>query len=197
MSLFEDNRYCWRETYLIMLSPKDRPKTDKLVSTIKKYCSHLDIHGPKENGPEEKTSDFLESLTIFSPDDNSGMDIIYQEGEHVQTEFAALADELERHATTAHEKKAIEQGRICGAKIEILHFEFLEENHGQPLKGIAKIRFPRYSSFIKNLCEEDVASPDEFEQAERLDPNTLILILKIVRRLCHGVAFDPASGTVV
>ena len=37
----------------------------------------------------------------------------------------------------------------------------------------------------------------EFGLAERLDPNTLIQILKLVMHLTDGIAFDPASGVVL
>lgn len=190
MSLFEDNRYCWRETYLIMLDHEKRPKTDRLVIKLRKLRNQLNIEDADSN-----ENGLFNSLTVCSPHDHAAMDIVYQEGDTVRAEFHALADELEKHEISASQKQKIQQARKYSAKLELMHFELLEEKREVPEKGIARIRFPRYSSFIQNLKDEEPW--DDFERAEHLDPNTLIQVLKLVRQLCHGIAFDPASGIVL
>ncbi|MDR1959729.1 MAG: hypothetical protein LBQ54_11925 [Planctomycetaceae bacterium] len=195
MSLFEDSRYCWRETYLVMLASENRPGVDRLAAEIQKTHNLLEIKNLQKNN-----AGLLEAVTVLSPNDNAAMDIVYQEGEAVRREFHALAEELRKHTGSPRELKSIERGLNFDAKIEILHFEQMEQEktHLSGKGGIAKITFPRYSSFIQKLSLEcDAETPDDFEQAERLDPNTLIQILKLVQQLCRGAAFDPASGTVL
>ncbi|MCL2349342.1 MAG: hypothetical protein FWC50_13915 [Planctomycetaceae bacterium] len=195
MSTFEDNSYCWRETYLIMLDPKKRPETCVLLPFLQKLKNKHEI-----KNLVAEPSGFLQSLTIVSPNDSAAIDVVYREGYDIRTEFAAFADELERHTSSPGERKKIKIARDFSAKIELQHFEQI----GDP--GVsktafpanpAKLTFPRYSGFIRNLKNESNDEPDEFDLAERLDPNTLIQILKLVTRLTGGIAFDPASGLVL
>jgi len=194
MSMFDDNRYCWRETYLVMLDRLKRPAMSELVPRLRKLNDRLFISDTRSTA-----NDGLESLIVIAPNDSAAVEIQYYEGAEVATEFSALADELERHELSAKERKKIARAREFSAKIELLHFEQIQDapvaKHGFP----TQLSFPRYSHFIENLTQEMKPSdePDEFDLAERLDPNTLIRILRLVTQLTDGIAFDPASGVVL
>jgi hypothetical protein len=194
MSMFGDNRYCWRETYLVMLDHLRHPETSEVVLGLKKLKGRIEISNTRSNA-----NGLLESLIVLSQNDSSAVELQYREGADVTVEFAALADELERHDPTVGERKKIARAREFSAKIELLHFEQVQEIPQQKQSFPAKLTFPRYSGFIKNLNREIQADdePNEFDSTEQLDPNTLILILKLISRITSGVAFDPASGIVL
>ena len=194
MSMFDDNRFCWRETYLVMLETEKRPEASQLVQGLKKLHNRHEIRDlcSDDNGR-------LVSLCVVASNDRAAVEIRYHDETDVQREFAALADELERHELTEKERKKITAARECRAKIEVLHFEQVQENVVEKTSFPASLNFPRYSSFVQNLNREldKEDEPDEFDLAERLDPNTLIQILKLVTRSVDGIAFDPASGVVL
>ncbi|MCL2623142.1 MAG: hypothetical protein FWD31_05675 [Planctomycetaceae bacterium] len=194
MSMFDDNRYCWRETYLVMLDGLKRPTKSEMVLRLHKLNDRLIIKDLRSTASER-----LESLIVIAPNDGAAVEIQYHEGEEVAVEFAALADELERHEISAKERKKINLARGLSAKIALLHFEQIQETPVKKQDFPTKLSFPRYSPFIQNLAQEmkQDDEPDEFDLAERLDPNTLIRILKLVTQLTEGIAFDPASGVVL
>lgn len=194
MSMFGDDRYCWRETYLVMLDRLNRPEASEAVRRLKKLKSRLDVKDVRSDG-----DGLLESLVVIAPNDSAAVEVQFREGPDVTAEFAALADELERHDPTGKERKKIARARGFSAKIELLHFEQMEESPQQKRDIPVKLTFPRYSSFTKNLSREMQTDdePDEFDLAEQLDPNTLIQILRLISRLTDGIAFDPASGVVL
>jgi hypothetical protein len=195
MSMFDDNRYCWRETYLVMLDRRKRPLVAETGQRLKKLDGRLEITIPQTNA-----DDLLESLVVVSPNDSAAVEIRYSEGTEVVKEFAALADELERHEPNAKERNKIAGAREMTAKIELLHFEQIQDTPATKRNLPPKLSFPRNSHFIKNLTQDIKPpddEPDEFDLAERLDPNTLIQILKLVRHLTDGIAFDPAACVVL
>ena len=75
-----------------------------------------------------------------------------------------------------------------------------------PFAGRPKFQFdqnqyippPELDPCIPDEAEAGSASDDEeINQEEKMDPNTLILVLKILCRLTNGVAIDPASGSLI
>jgi len=191
--MFDDNRFCWRETYLVMLRAEKRPVISELVQRLKKLHNRYDIRNIRSD------MGCLISLCVVAPNDGAAVELLYREGDEVRREFAVLADELERHEPTGKECKKIASAREFDAKIEVMHFEQMQEKTDGQSSFPPKLSFPRYSNFVQNLNRElDKADePDEFDLAERLDPNTLIQILKLISRLTDGTAFDPAGGFVL
>jgi hypothetical protein len=178
-----------------MLEQFKRPVMSEMVQRLRKLNDRLEIKDARS-----MANGLLESLIVLAPNDSAAVEILYREGSEVEAEFAALADELERHDLTAKERKKIATARGYSAKIELLHFEQIQETPATKQQFPTKLSFPRYSHFIKNLTQDLKPSddePDEFDSAERLDPNTLIRILKLVTHLTEGIAFDPASGVVL
>ena len=200
MSMFDDNRYCWRETYLVMLDRLKRPLSAETVQRLQKPGERFEITTPRDVARWGDANGLLESLIVVAPDDSAAVEIRYDEGVEVVKEFAALADELERHEPSAKEQKKIARAREWTAKIELLHFEQIRDAPATRRNVPVQLSFPRYSRFIQNLTQDlkpPDDDPDEFDLAERLDPNTLIRILKLVTRLTDGIAFDPAAGVVL
>jgi len=200
MSMFDDNRFCWRETYLVMLDRLKRPVAAEAVRRLQKLDKRFEITMPGDAKSCDCANRLLESLVVVAPNDSAAVEIRYGEGAEVVKEFATLADELERHEPSAKERKKIARARELTAKIELLHFEQIQDAPATKQNVPAKLSFPRYSHFIKNLALDIMSpddEPDEFGLVERLNPNSLIQILKLVTHLADGIAFDPASGVVL
>jgi hypothetical protein len=149
MSMFDDNRYCWRETYIVMLDRLKRPLAAETVQRLKKLDGRLEITMSQTNA-----DDLLESLVVISPNDSAAVEMRYSEGTDVVKEVAALADELERHEPNAKERNKIVRAREGTAKIELLHFEQIQDIATTKRNLPAKLSFPRYSHFIKNLTQD-------------------------------------------
>ncbi len=76
MSMFEDSRYRWRETYFVLFKASDRPTLKKVQHALAKLDERYEI----TNSTEDDEGRF-ESLTLISPDDFAALDICYTEGE--------------------------------------------------------------------------------------------------------------------
>jgi hypothetical protein len=193
--MFEDQNFCWRETFLVMLEVANRPATSQLLEHLKKLKSPFEIKNQITN-----PRGFAETFSILAFQDHAAIDFVYSEGENVVREFSALADELESHDISRKEKALIAKARKYSAKIELLHFEQIYEKKAEKLHRPTPLKFPKYSSFIKNLhqeCRENEADTENSDSAEFLNPNALIQVLKLVSRLTGGIAFDPASGLML
>jgi len=204
MSMFDDNRYCWRETYLVMHDRVHRPLASDMVRKLSNLKGYLEICNIRSD-----SDDLLDSLVILARNDSAAVEMQYHEGDTVVKEFTVLADEMERHELSSQERKKIVRARNFSAKIELLHFEQMQEDQIRDINAKkhdfpVPLKFPRYSHFVNNLiCENHrnesgaIDESDAFDWTERLDPNILIKILKLVTRLTLGIAFDPAGGIVL
>jgi hypothetical protein len=193
--MFEDQNFCWRETFLVMLEVAHRPTMSKLLEHLKKLKSQLGIQNQTTN-----QDGFAETFSIIALQDHAAIDFVYTEGENVVREFSVLANALESHDLTYKEKFLIEKARKYSAKIELLHFEQIYEKKVGNLHTPAPLKLPKYSTFIKNLHQESNEkenNTDDSDSTEIFNPNTLIQILKLISRLTGGIAFDPASGLVL
>ncbi|MCH2130477.1 MAG: hypothetical protein MK179_15135 [Pirellulaceae bacterium] len=162
MSLFENDEYRWRETYFVMMTPDSRPMAEDVRAALKQVNRRYELGDPRTNETGQ-----LESLTLFSPDDNAAMDITYIEGDEVVEQINEMIDDMKRSATTDEERQLVRQLPGCTARLDVYHFEKL--------------------SFIGSDDEEE----------EFLDPGALLIVLEHLADLCRGIAVDPQSGSVV
>jgi len=118
MSLFEDNRYRWRETYFVLFRAEKRPdlkKVEKALSTLSDQYSLVN--------PNADDKGRFESITLLSPDDFAALDVCYTSGEEVLEQGLELAKEIELIVCDESEKQALEHIRHCTARFDVLHFE--------------------------------------------------------------------------
>ncbi len=113
MSMFENNRYRWRETYFVLFHSSDRPALGLVEQTLGRLNDHYQL---KELRADENGR--FESLTLLSPDDFAALDICYTTGEEVLEQGAELAEEMGRS-----EGETAERVRHCDARFDVLHFE--------------------------------------------------------------------------
>ena len=110
----------------------------------------------------------FEALTVISPSDFCAMDISYVDGEEVAEQVVELKQELKRSAVTKREQTQLQELSACNARFDIFHFERVA---------------------LGNTGDED--------EDECLDPGTLLLVLKRLAKLCHGITVDPQSGILM
>jgi hypothetical protein len=225
MSLFNDERYTWRETYFVFFDPAKRPLLSEIRRELRHYAGTLTIlEGKAEPNGQ------LVSMTVASYEDHSALEIVYHEGNNVHNEIGLLAELLEK-GSTAKEKERLRNAQKYRAKFEILHFEQTAGTEAFQIVKMPVLQFaPRQKDktgtpfskrkdsdkllpdqkkrfhFDPNSFENCITNGNETElednnedssEFERIDPNTLVFVLEILCRLCHGVAIDPASGVVI
>lgn len=160
MSLFADANYQWRETYFVLFRVPDRPTVEAVVASLNHGHNHYVIQNVQADDHGR-----FESLTLFSPDDCSAMDITLVTGEEVAEQVDELSKELAKSTLTDDSRRKLTRLQQCDARFDIFHFEQVVDGQG--------------------------------EQEECLDPGSLIIVLKRLAKLCHGVSIDPQSGTLL
>ncbi len=122
MSMFEDSRYRWRETYFVLFDEKKRPK----LTTITKAVSALNKRFQLTNLSADNDGRF-DSLTLISPDDFAALDICYTGGDEVLEQGASLMDELKKAGSDSPPPVPWEQMRRYAGRFDVLHFEQISE----------------------------------------------------------------------
>ena len=120
MSLFEDSKYQYRDTYFVFFKKENRPSLDKIESTLAEL-------GPRYETLKsaEKDGEF-ESLTFVSPYDYSAMDIAVVQGEEVSTQIVELMDDFKTMTLTGDDSKKLTTLGSCDARFDIFHFEHVD-----------------------------------------------------------------------
>ena len=217
MSLFEDDRYAWRETYFVFFDPRCRPRLREVRQELRSHAGTFRIL----NEQADKL-DLLQALTVASYEDHSALEISYREGEDVASEIGGLIEML-GNGCSAREKERLLRVAHYRAKFDVLHFEQTAGTAAFKIVKMPELRFapPQDSKQVaapKGRRARFHFDPDSYENCvnngagaeldeqdagmdsaiiERVDPNTLILLLETLCRLSDGVAIDPASGVVV
>jgi len=118
MSMFENDQYCWRETYFVLFDSRKRPPLEAVRQTLAKLNTHFTLTNLTATDDGR-----IESLTILAPDDFAALDICYVDGEEVADQVADLCHELETGDGTAEERVKRERLRNCSGRFDVLHFE--------------------------------------------------------------------------
>lgn len=154
MSLFEDDRYTWRETYFILFKPGRRPQMTTILKGLERIIPSLRI---RDSQCDERG--VLEMLSVISLDDNAGLDIVHQEGDSVVREIEALVEDMQQQTTTLKSIDLLENARFYEAKLELMHFEQLvpidPSDPGLP----PRITVPKYSTAIPPYFGEKRGNP--------------------------------------
>ena len=117
MSLFSDDEYQWRETYFVLFHESDRPLADKVAESFAQdpRIEVTDIQGDE--------SGMFESLSLRSPDDFSGMDIVYVTGEEVTEQIDQLLRDLAKTTLNDEERRKLDRLGQCNVRFDVFHFE--------------------------------------------------------------------------
>jgi hypothetical protein len=118
MSLFENARYQWRETYLVLFESARRPSVETVKAALEalgRQYEILDVRADEEGR--------FDCLTLISPDDYAAMDVSYVSGEEVTEQTKELVNELKRTTATATEIADLKRVVGLDARFDIYHFE--------------------------------------------------------------------------
>ena len=109
----------------------------------------------------------FESLTLVSQDDFAAMDVCYLQGEEVLEQGVLLAEELQSVGCQPDDRETVQRILQSTGRFDVLHFEQI------------------------------VASNDNDDPDEMLDPSALLVLLEALEKLVGGLAIDPQGGTMV
>ena len=122
MSMFENSRYRWRETYFVLFDAKQRPKlttVTKAISALNKRFELSNLSADSEGG--------FDSLTLESPDDFAALDICYTGGAEVLEQGASLVEDLKKAGSESPPPVPWEQIKRYEGRFDVLHFEQIPE----------------------------------------------------------------------
>lgn len=117
MSLFEDERYVYRDTFFVLFESANRPTTEQVEKMLKAL-------GDKYEPASLRSSEgFFESVTIRSPHDSSAMDITLVQGEEVVEQVAELYAEFRGSTLAGDDLDKLKKLSHCNARFDVFHFE--------------------------------------------------------------------------
>jgi hypothetical protein len=122
MSLFEDGRYRWRETYFVLFDAKKRPTLKNVTKTLSALNKHFEL-----TNLSEEDDGRVDSLTLISPDDFAALDICYTDGEEVIEQGAALVADMKKMGVEFPPEASAEKLKKYDARFDVLHFEQVAE----------------------------------------------------------------------
>jgi len=163
MSLFEHDEYRWRETYFVLFDQQNRPTADQIVAALREVNENYDITDVRKT-----EADQIESMTVLSPDDYSGMDITFVSGEEVKEHTLEVVEEM-LPMVVGDEKDRLRKLPEFDARLDVFHFEQLV--------------------FTSGVGEDEL---DEY-----MDPGALLVVLEKLAELTNGVGVDQESGTLI
>ncbi len=120
MSLFENDRYRWRETYFVLFQSKNRPTVQQVQSALKKLGNRFEVADLQTD-----ESNQLKSLTLLSPLDYAAMDVTYLSGDEVVEQVSELKAEMKAMTLTPEERVKLDHLTNCDARFDVYHFEQL------------------------------------------------------------------------
>jgi len=224
MTLFEDNRYDWRETYFVYFESSHRPKLSEIRRALKTYAPLFYILDSKAEADGN-----LVAITIASYENHAALEIVYREGKDVLTEVQQLVRSLQKDATT-EERAKLQKIAQCKTRFDVHHFEQTADTGMFNVLKLPELKFARQSTLpadhgdalskalgqdnarqgkfyfdplsYDRCCsnrageELDIADTNTMDSGEfeRIDPEMLVTVLEIFCHISHGVALDPASG---
>ncbi len=118
MSLFEDNRYEWRETYFIFFLDKSRPSKSQMEKFLKELGSRYKVRDVRTDDDHR-----FESATVLAPDDYAGMDVTYVAGDEVREQLDEMLEEIGKATLNVGQVDKLAKIAKCNARFDIYHFE--------------------------------------------------------------------------
>jgi hypothetical protein len=123
MSMFEDNRYRWRETYFVLFDAKKRPSLKSVTKALSALNKRFELTnlGADSHGR-------IDSLTLISPDDFAALDICYTGGAEVLEQGESLVEDLKKLGAEMPPPVPWERIKKYDGRFDVLHFEQVAED---------------------------------------------------------------------
>ncbi len=124
MSLFEDPRYLYRDTFFILFSQQHRPTADRIGAALAELGKRYEVTNLVMDQKH------AESFTVRSPQDFSAMDVAYVEGEDVAVQIRDVLQQFRSITLTGDDAHKLKQLSQCDARYDIYHFERIDAATG-------------------------------------------------------------------
>ena len=126
MSMFEDSRYRWRETYFVLFDAKKRPTLKNVVKALTSLKKRYELtdQNADENG-------LVDSLSVISPNDFAALDICYTEGEEVLEQGGSLVEEFQKLGFEGEPPVPWSQIKKYDGRFDVLHFERIPDEEDE------------------------------------------------------------------
>ncbi len=122
MSLFEDPRYVYRDTFFVLFQDENRPTADQVKRALGDLGNRYTISDCR------LVAENLESITVVSPYDFSAMDITYVAGDEVLGQVKELMQQFKAITLMGDDAKKLQQLSKANARFDIFHFEKLNQD---------------------------------------------------------------------
>ncbi|HLA84835.1 MAG TPA: hypothetical protein VJL29_08575 [Thermoguttaceae bacterium] len=126
MSLFEDDRYRWRETYFVQFPAKNRPPLEKVRQALSTLGETLQLADATAD-----SSGRIESVTILAPDDFAAIDVSFLGGQEVLEQAQDLAKDITAAGCDETTNERIKLLRRYDGRFDVLHFERIPDTEEQ------------------------------------------------------------------
>lgn len=121
MSLFEDNRFVYRDTFFVYFQHPHRPTADEVAQVLKKLGDKYEFSSLKS------TDGKFESISVHSPQDYSAMDITCIIGEEVREQIKDMMNEFKTMTLTGEDREKLSLFEKCDSRLDVYHFEEVSE----------------------------------------------------------------------
>ncbi|MDR1291160.1 MAG: hypothetical protein LBK06_08165 [Planctomycetaceae bacterium] len=147
MTLFEDDRYAWRETYFVLFEVNMQPR----LADVRRG---FDIHAGCFSVLDKKVgkNDAMESITIASYEDHAAIEILYSEGAAVLSESEALFETIIKDCPS-RERELLRRAKKFAARYSVQHFEQVA---GTGVFNVVKRPELRFASPLDRVVERAI-----------------------------------------
>jgi hypothetical protein len=121
VSLFEDNRFVYRDTFFVYLQDNNRPQLEQVKSALAELGDKYELGNARDNDGK------FESITVYSPQDYSAMDITFVRGEEVLEQIKEMMNEFKLMTLSGDDRKKLEIFEKCDVRLDVFHFEQVSE----------------------------------------------------------------------
>lgn len=118
MSLFEDDRFEYRETCFVLFPKEHRPAAKQLVDALKSLGDRYVL-----SNPEVSTEGSFDALTVHCPDDRAAIDISYLEGDDVREHVDELLEDFHQVTLSNADRTKLDKLRKFDGRLDLFHFE--------------------------------------------------------------------------
>jgi hypothetical protein len=125
MSMFENRRFRWRETYFVLFDAKKRPMLKNVTKTLAALNKRFELTDLGDDG-----RGYIDSLTLIAPDDFAALDICYAEGPEAREQNVELVAEMKKLAADQPPVPWAQIQQYDG-RFDVLHFEQIAQEDGE------------------------------------------------------------------
>ena len=118
MSLFEDDRYEYRETCFVIFPSENRPGVEVLLAALEGLGDRYRVSAPERTPDGE-----FDSVSIRCPFDRSAMDISYVSGDDVRDQVGEWREEFRQFTLSDTDLAKLETMERYESRFDIFHFE--------------------------------------------------------------------------